>query len=70
MLICMQNDRYLNIAFHQGPCNTGESNPVCLRYIVVSIHMLHHVRYELHELYQMCYCLQLYGQDNDLVVNI
>ena len=44
MLIFMRSRRYLYVAFRQGPYNAGESNPVCLRYIVVLIHMLHHLQ--------------------------
>ena len=33
---------YLYNVYHQGPCNTGKSKLVCLRYIIVTRHMLHH----------------------------
>jgi hypothetical protein len=49
--IFMQSRRYLYVASRQGLCNTGELNPVCLRYIVVSVHMLRHVQHGSHELY-------------------
>ena len=43
MLIFMQSRQYLYVASRQGLCNTGKSNLVSLRYILVLIRILHHV---------------------------
>ena len=39
----MRSRQYLYVALRQGLYNTGESNPVCLPYISVLIHMLYHL---------------------------
>ena len=51
LLIFMRSRWYLYVASRQGLCNTGELNPVCLHYIIVSVDMLRHLQHGSHQLY-------------------
>ena len=43
-LLCSRAKRsHLYFVYHQGLCNTGGSNPLCLRYIIVTRHILQYM---------------------------